>query len=170
MAEQEAVFTGCQNHISNSEGISWLLQPRSSANLEAYPTVVSAKIQTHGQDICPQLQHNQWVCLVQHCRAKPFRRLEDLQRHYHRVHRAGPPKTHPCDYHLCPRAARPFGRRDHFRTHLQSVHKEDMGRPRLDTNDASLRGRKMHRQWWRCSACLVRVDMDIRVCPYGQAH
>ena len=70
---------------------------------------------------------------------------------------------HLCDYKKCERHVRPFFRQDHFRDHLRIYHKEDLLRRGTKADRewwASRAPRPIFKGWWRCSRCLVRVDLD----------
>ncbi|KAH8820935.1 hypothetical protein F5884DRAFT_661509 [Xylogone sp. PMI_703] len=94
-----------------------------------------------------------------------FKRLADLDRHYKNVHSAAT-ETYPCDYLKCTRLSEPFTRKDHYRDHLRDFHKEDLGsykKPK-DANWPEkqrewLSERKLNPNWWRCSRCLIRVQL-----------
>ena len=92
-----------------------------------------------------------------------FARWADLIRHYTRIH-AREKESIPCDYQNCTRAKDPFGRKDHYRDHLRDFHKEDMSRPSVSKKgvdkEAWRRERRVNERWWRCSKCLIRINVS----------
>ncbi|RYP61668.1 hypothetical protein DL770_009747 [Monosporascus sp. CRB-9-2] len=100
------------------------------------------------------------ICLETGCKAKPFKRKADLERHYQQVHWDSSAKpSFPCDYPKCPRSTNPFFRSDHYRDHCRDYHREDLLRrssSKKVTNEWWA-DRIIHKKWWRCSKCLHRV-------------
>ncbi|KAL2162383.1 hypothetical protein VTH06DRAFT_7296 [Thermothelomyces fergusii] len=98
-------------------------------------------------------------------------RQADLERHYKIMHLADDEKVrYFCDYKKCPRHTAPFFRQDHFRDHLREYHKEDLLRRGSKGDDewwSSRSPHALHKGWWRCSRCLIRVrlDQDGFSCP-----
>ncbi|RFU30969.1 hypothetical protein B7463_g5364, partial [Scytalidium lignicola] len=94
-----------------------------------------------------------------------FKRLADLDRHYKNVHDAAT-ESFACDYLRCTRSSEPFTRKDHYRDHLRDFHKEDLGsykRPKDENWPEKQREwlseRRLSPNWWRCSRCLIRVQV-----------
>ncbi|KEZ45195.1 hypothetical protein SAPIO_CDS2653 [Scedosporium apiospermum] len=109
-------------------------------------------------DISKHKPSDGYCCLVPGCKAVPFKRNADLDRHYKNIHRPAESKeTYHCDYAKCSRRSSPFHRRDHFRDHLRDYHKESIakrGKP-IQTNWSE--GNSGRKEWWRCTRCLRRV-------------
>jgi len=115
-------------------------------------------------------KRSQFPCEFPGCKGKQtvFSRPADLDRHYKSIH-ASNKEEFRCDYHKCPRAHDPFGRKDHHRDHLREFHKEDIGSVK---REESLRGDNKHkwhkaqRIWlaernisykhWCCAKCLFK--------------
>ncbi|KAM0333237.1 hypothetical protein ACHAQA_001897 [Verticillium albo-atrum] len=110
-----------------------------------------------------------FVCMWPDCVAKPFRRQADLQRHYTQRHRNETSReSFPCDHAKCTRRENAFGRLDHYRDHLRDYHKEDVCKRGSPVDAAWLDSRTISRRWWRCSKCVIRVDVaknPDHVCP-----
>ncbi|KAJ4312860.1 hypothetical protein N0V84_009714 [Fusarium piperis] len=99
-----------------------------------------------------------FFCLHSGCKAKPFKRAADLQRHYRNAHVPEPLKEqHFCDYSRCSRYREPFSRRDHLRDHLRQYHREDIPKRNAVIKKEWLEGRESASSWWRCVRCLARV-------------
>lgn len=114
-------------------------------------------------------QEVRWPCLAEGCTSKPFRRFADLQRHYSQVHFPSlSDGVYRCDYTNCSRKHESFGRKDHYRDHLREYHAEDICKRGTPIDDEWLRGRRTSAIWWRCSKCLIRVDLPTfpdYICP-----
>jgi hypothetical protein len=131
---------------------------------------------------------------VPNCKAKPFTRHYDLERHFVTIHQADKEKAGEeqdrkeqgekvlmnCDYKKCGHTA-PF-RKDHCREHYREYHTEDLikrGQPKpskpknskkkLETVEEFLAARieNLNLNWWRCNKCIQRVHVnpDGYTCP-----
>jgi hypothetical protein len=116
---------------------------------------------------------------VPNCKAKPFTRHYDLDRHF-KIHRGDEQEVN-CDYKRCPHKE-PF-RKDHCREHYREYHAEDLvkrglpkhskaskqGQKPLETVEQFLAARlkNLNLSWWRCSKCFERVQVDNHgyMCP-----
>ncbi len=100
-------------------------------------------------------------CLAAGCTAKPFTRSADLDRHYKHNHTRSGAETYNCDYRKCKRSTGNlcFGRKDHFRDHLREYHREDLIKRGGSDARSQLADRRIDPKWWRCSKCLVRVEV-----------
>lgn len=96
-------------------------------------------------------------CEVIGCKATPFTRHYDLERHFKSRHSAKGFVN--CDYTKCPHKA--ALRKDHCREHYREYHNEDLIK-RGDSNAQGFLFNKsdyMQPNWWRCSRCLHRVSI-----------
>ncbi len=102
-----------------------------------------------------------YTCIIYDCPQKPFARSADLDRHYKQVHTLDTKKEQFfCDYPKCPRSGDPFYRKDHCRDHLREYHREDMSK-RGVVSESWLEDRIIKPRWWRCSRCLIRVEVAV---------
>jgi hypothetical protein len=121
---------------------------------------------------------------VPNCKAKPFTRHYDLERHF-AIHRDfSDYEEHYCDYKKCPHKE-PF-RKDHAREHYREYHSEDIIKRGMPKRTKPMHGQKkpvkkpetveeflaarlnsINLRWWRCSKCLrrVRANDDGYICP-----
>lgn len=120
-----------------------------------------------------------------HCKAKPFTRHYDLERHFKTVHptdeeQGGKAHLH-CDYKKCT-YTEPF-RKDHCREHYREYHSEDLIKRGQPGRNSGLKHRKQSPEavgeflaalvmnvslnWWRCSRCVQRVPVNSHgyTCP-----
>lgn len=102
-----------------------------------------------------------YCCLIPGCKAVPFKRNADLDRHYKHKHRDDERKdSYYCDYPKCSRRDSPFHRRDHFRDHLREYHKEDIAKRGRPVHTHWVESRNVKKEWWRCTRCLARVMVE----------
>ncbi|KAL9946538.1 hypothetical protein ACHAQF_005683 [Verticillium nonalfalfae] len=110
-----------------------------------------------------------YVCMWPACDAKHFKRQADLQRHYTQRHVSEKVReSWQCDHKKCARSEKGFGRLDHYRDHLRDYHKEDVCKRNSPVDDEWLKSRTYHARWWRCSRCVIRVEVakhPDHVCP-----
>ncbi|KAI8963777.1 hypothetical protein F5Y11DRAFT_137711 [Daldinia sp. FL1419] len=104
------------------------------------------------------------VCLEPFCKASPFKRKADLQRHYlHRHRDAAQKKAFPCDWKKCQRSKEPFYRLDHCREHYRDYHMEDLCRRGSNKENSEWwSSRHIDNKWWRCAKCLSRIPIDSK--------
>ncbi|TEA14905.1 hypothetical protein C8034_v002853 [Colletotrichum sidae] len=152
------------DYVPTEDGGYWQMKPRF-VPAGQYPTVIP---HSGGQEQQESVDYK-FPCLEAGCTANPFKRKADLERHYRQVHQDPSKKeAHKCDYPKCSRRNEPFGRRDHFRDHLRDYHNEDIFKRGSHVDDSWLQGRNLSSRWWRCSKCLIRVDVNSypdHVCP-----
>ncbi|KAM0287259.1 hypothetical protein ACHAQH_000573 [Verticillium albo-atrum] len=112
---------------------------------------------------------SRFVCMWPGCNAKHFRRIADLQRHYTQRHVSEELRgCHRCDHRKCARNQKAFGRLDHYRDHLRDYHKEDICKRNSSIDVDWLESRTVSQKWWRCSKCVIRVDIarhPDHICP-----
>ncbi|KAB5572208.1 hypothetical protein GE09DRAFT_1098704 [Coniochaeta sp. 2T2.1] len=109
-----------------------------------------------------------FVCLAPRCDSR-FKRLTDLDRHYKSIHISDEDKTKfYCDYGKCTRNTHPFLLLATLRSHLRDCHKEDLPKRGIYSTAEWLGERQVQRTWWRCSSCLIRVQIerDGFECPF----
>ncbi|KAF6844898.1 C2H2 finger domain-containing protein [Colletotrichum musicola] len=151
------------DYVPTEDGGYWQMKPRF-VPAGQYPMVIPHQ---GGQE--QEVVDYKFPCLEAGCTANPFKRKADLERHYRQVHQDPSKKeAHKCDYPKCSRRNEPFGRRDHFRDHLRDYHNEDIFKRGTHVDDSWLQGRNLSSRWWRCSKCLIRVDVNSypdHVCP-----
>lgn len=145
-------FYGAPQGGSSSDGARYVESPpRTRAYLET-PGLTHRRLQTT----------NGYCCLVPGCKAVPFRRNADLDRHYKHKHRPDERKeSYYCDYPKCSRRDSPFHRRDHFRDHLRDYHKEDIAKRGRPVHTHWVVSRNVKKEWWRCTRCLSRVMVEV---------
>ncbi|KAL0777925.1 hypothetical protein CaCOL14_005578 [Colletotrichum acutatum] len=152
------------DYVPTEDGGYWQMKPRY-VPAGQYPTVIPHQGGQEQQEVVDY----KFPCLEAGCTANPFKRKADLERHYRQVHQDPSKKeAHKCDYPKCSRRSEPFGRRDHFRDHLRDYHNEDIFKRGTHVDDSWLQGRNLSSRWWRCSKCLIRVDVNSypdHVCP-----
>ncbi|KAJ3959113.1 hypothetical protein N0V92_004263 [Colletotrichum tropicale] len=152
------------DYVPTEDGGYWQMKPRF-VPAGQYPAVIPHQGGQEQQEVVDY----KFPCLEAGCTANPFKRKADLERHYRQVHQDPSKKeAHKCDYPKCSRKNEPFGRRDHFRDHLRDYHNEDIFKRGTHVDDSWLQGRNLSSRWWRCSKCLIRVDVNSypdHVCP-----
>ncbi|RKU49502.1 hypothetical protein DL546_008519 [Coniochaeta pulveracea] len=130
---------------------------QSSSSYSRSPTYDTSPTTT---DNNPSGEGRLYVCLAPGCTHNPFKRVTDLDRHYKSVHVRDEDKDKfYCDYKKCPRNQDPFFRPERLRNHLRDYHKEDLPKKGTKTTAEWLRERNIQPKWWRCYACLQRVDI-----------
>jgi len=118
------------------------------------------------------------------CKAKPFTRHYDLERHFATLHQGdkerGDKSPVYCDYPKCPH--KEGFRKDHCREHYREYHAEDLikrsqpkhtkpkrGHKKPETIEEFIapRLRNLDLSWWRCSKCVQRVKVNDHgyTCP-----
>ncbi|KAH7026432.1 uncharacterized protein B0I36DRAFT_158615 [Microdochium trichocladiopsis] len=118
---------------------------------------VDAEFLTHGQPAGYETngtERPRYQCVTPGCKARPFKRIADLNRHTQHTHADSPPERLVCDYKRCTRHKDPFTRRDHYRDHYRTFHKEDIERR---GGDGMAQEPSVSKKWWRCRKCLDRV-------------
>ncbi|KAK1966736.1 hypothetical protein LY78DRAFT_577811 [Colletotrichum sublineola] len=152
------------DYVPTEDGGYWQMKPRY-VPAGQFPAVIPHQGVQEQQEAVDY----KFPCLEAGCTANPFKRKADLERHYRQVHQDPSKKeAHKCDYPKCSRKNEPFGRRDHFRDHLRDYHNEDIFKRGTHVEDSWLKGRNLSSRWWRCSKCLIRVDVNSypdHVCP-----
>jgi hypothetical protein len=121
---------------------------------------------------------------VPDCKAKPFTRHYDLERHFLTIHQVdkerGEKSLVYCDYTKCPH--KEGFRKDHCREHYREYHAEDLIKRSQPKHSKPRRGHKkpetveefmasrlrnIEHSWWRCSKCVQRVKINDHgfTCP-----